>query len=207
MDCFLTLLDNSKGRIYKPGDGIDSPIKNDQSKYVTLFNQKIIELQKDFSEKIIGHVNPYTGLTYADDPAMANLELTNENSLFNGWLGWNSDYIFGDVTNGIGPFYSNELDTFRYDYYRPKFSEEKLPVIISLHGGGFTIGDKGYIGVRSDDRYIDSVDPVSFHVEHGQPHAIDVNRVTLVWHVARCRHEEARHGAVRSAREGPADFG
>jgi hypothetical protein len=95
------------GRIYKTGDGIDSPVKNDQSKYVTLFNKKIIDLQKDFAQKIIGHVNPYTKITYADDPAMANLELTNENSMFLGWLSWQGDYIFGETTGGIGPFYSS----------------------------------------------------------------------------------------------------
>ncbi len=114
------------GRIYKTGDGIDSPVKNDQSKYVTLFNQKIIDLQKDFAQKIIGHVNPYTKLTYADDPAMANLELTNENSMFNGWLGWNSDYIFGDVTGGIGPFYSAELDTKFNNWLAEKYENDSL---------------------------------------------------------------------------------
>lgn len=92
------------GRVYKTGDGIDSPVKNDQSKYITLFNQKFIELQKDFAKKIIGHVNPYTKATYADDPAMATIELTNENSMFNGWLGWQGDFIFGETPGGIGPF-------------------------------------------------------------------------------------------------------
>jgi hypothetical protein len=114
------------GRIYKTADGIDSPVKNDQSKYVTLFNKKIIDLQKDFAQKIIGHVNPYTKLTYADDPAMANLELTNENSMFNGWLGWNSDYIFGDVTGGIGPFYSAELDTKFNNWLAAKYENDSL---------------------------------------------------------------------------------
>lgn len=112
------------GRIYKTGDGIDSPVINDQSKYVTLFNQKIIDLQKDFSQKIIGHVNPYTGLTYADDPAMATLELTNENSLFNGWLGWQGDYIFGDVPSGIGAFYSNELDIMFNKWLSKKYDND-----------------------------------------------------------------------------------
>ena len=123
------------GRIYKTGDGIDSPVKNDQSKYVTLFNQKIIDLQKDFAQKIIGHVNPYTSFTYADDPAMANLELTNENSMFNGWLGWNSDFIFGDVTGGIGPFYSNELDTMFNSWLSEKYVSDTV-LFEAWRGGG-----------------------------------------------------------------------
>jgi hypothetical protein len=114
------------GRIYKTGDGIDSPVKNDQSKYITLFNQKIIDLQKDFAQKTIGHVNPYTKLTYADDPAMISVELTNENSMFLGWLSWNSDYIFGDVTGGIGPFYSAELDTKFNNWLAAKYKNDSL---------------------------------------------------------------------------------
>lgn len=112
------------GRVYKSGDGISSPVKNDQSKYVTITNQKIIDLQKDFAKKTIGHVNPYTKLTYADDPAMANVELTNENSLFNGWFGWQSDYIFGETTGGIGSYYSNELDTLFNKWLAKKYPSD-----------------------------------------------------------------------------------
>ncbi|TNF39567.1 MAG: hypothetical protein EP310_10350, partial [Bacteroidetes bacterium] len=125
------------GRIYKTADGIDSPVKNDQSKYVTLFNRKIIDLQKDFAQKIIGHVNPYTKLTYADDPAMANLELTNENSMFNGWLGWQSDYIFGETTGGIGPFYSSELDVKFNNWLEEKYkTDSTLSKAWQGNGGG-----------------------------------------------------------------------
>jgi len=109
------------GRIYKTGDGIASPVKNDQSKYVTLFNKKLIDLQKDFADKIIGHVNPYTGSTFADDPAMATVELTNENSLFNGWFGWQSDFLFSDSSNGIGAYYANELDTLFNNWLIEKY--------------------------------------------------------------------------------------
>lgn len=125
------------GRIYKTGDGIESPVKNDQSKYITLFNQKIIDLQKDFAQKIIGHVNPYTKLSYADDPAMANLELTNENSMFNGWLGWQGDFIFGETTGGIGPFYSAELDTKFNNWLTEKYAgTESLKIAWQGEGGG-----------------------------------------------------------------------
>ncbi len=112
------------GRMYKTGDGIDAPVTNNQSKYVTLFNQKIIGLQKDFATKTIGHKNPYTNLTYADDPAMANLELTNENSLFNGWLGWQSDFIFEGITDGIGTYYSRELDTMFNNWLAEKYEND-----------------------------------------------------------------------------------
>lgn len=112
------------GRIYKYNDGIDAPISNNQSKYSTLFNQKLIDLQKDFALKTIGHLNPYTGLTYAEDPAMAQVELTNENSLFNGWMGWNSDFIFKEKVDGIGSFYSNELDEKFNNWLSEKYAND-----------------------------------------------------------------------------------
>ncbi len=123
------------GRVYKTADGIESPVKNDQSKYVTLFNQKIIDLQKDFAKKTIGHVNPYTNLTYADDPAMATVELTNENSLFNGWFGWQSDYIFGETTGGIGTFYSKELDDKFNNWLAGKYENDSI-LAAAWQGGG-----------------------------------------------------------------------
>jgi hypothetical protein len=99
------------GRIYKTGDTIDAPIQNDQSKYSALFNQRLITLQKNYARQTLAHVNPYTGLSYADDPGMMSVELTNENSLFNGWFGWQTDYLFADNPAGIGDHYSSELDS------------------------------------------------------------------------------------------------
>lgn len=112
------------GRIYKTADGIDSPVKNEQSKYITLFDPKIINLQKDFAQKTIGHINPYTKLTYANDPAMISVELTNENSLFNGWFGWITDNIFGETTGGIGAFYSKELDNLFNTWLEKKYKTD-----------------------------------------------------------------------------------
>jgi hypothetical protein len=113
------------GRIFKESDGIDFPIQNNQSKYVTLFNKKLIDLQKDFAGKIIGHVNPYTGLKYSDDPAMATIELTNENSLFQGWLSWNSNTLFEGNNSGIGNYYANELDELFNDWINSKYEKDE----------------------------------------------------------------------------------
>ena len=37
---------------------------------------------KGFATQFYTHVNPYTKLRYADDPAVAVVEITNENSVF-----------------------------------------------------------------------------------------------------------------------------
>jgi hypothetical protein len=42
----------------------------------------MIELQKEFARKFFTHRNPYTALRYVDDPAVAVVEITNENSVF-----------------------------------------------------------------------------------------------------------------------------
>ena len=43
---------------------------------------------KEFARRLLTHRNPYTGLTYAEDPALYSLNLVNENPLI---LGWNSN--------------------------------------------------------------------------------------------------------------------
>lgn len=51
-------------------------------KGASIFDPRMIELQKDYATKLLTHRNPYTGLRYVDDPAMAVVETTNENSIF-----------------------------------------------------------------------------------------------------------------------------
>ncbi len=39
-------------------------------------------LEKEFAAQLLTHKNPYTGLTYAEDPAIAFVEINNENGIF-----------------------------------------------------------------------------------------------------------------------------
>ena len=50
-----------------------------------MFQKRMIELQKDYARKLLTHNNPYTGMTYTDDPAIAVIEINNENSLVGYW--------------------------------------------------------------------------------------------------------------------------
>jgi hypothetical protein len=43
---------------------------------------KLVEAQKRFARRLLEHVNPYRKIRYADDPAVAFVEINNENSLF-----------------------------------------------------------------------------------------------------------------------------
>ena len=50
-------------------------------KGVDNFYPEFIKLQKDYARDLLTHTNPYTGMTYAKDPAVIVVELNNENSL------------------------------------------------------------------------------------------------------------------------------
>lgn len=102
------------GRVFKSGDSLRAPVTNDQSKFVTLFDPRLMDLQKEFAAAIANHVNPYTGLAYGKDPAVATWELTNENQLYMGWLSWGSsswDSLSASNPGGIAPASYRYLDT------------------------------------------------------------------------------------------------
>jgi len=54
-------------------------------KGVDLFDRTMIEEQKQYARDLLTHVNPYTGLSYANDPAVALVEINNENGLLANW--------------------------------------------------------------------------------------------------------------------------
>jgi hypothetical protein len=49
------------------------------------FEPRMIELQKKYARDLLTHVNPYTGNSYATEPAVAFVEINNENALFSQW--------------------------------------------------------------------------------------------------------------------------
>ncbi len=51
-------------------------------KVVGTFHPQLIELQKQYARDLLTHRNAYTGLTYAEDPVIAIVEISNENSAY-----------------------------------------------------------------------------------------------------------------------------
>jgi len=47
------------------------------------FEPRMIELQKKYARDLLTHVNPYTKTAYAQEPAVAMIEISNEDALFN----------------------------------------------------------------------------------------------------------------------------
>src|SRR5262245_15800380 len=57
-------------------------------KGVDNFCEEMISLQKKYARDLLTHVNPYTGKSYAEEPAVALVEINNENALgFQWWAG------------------------------------------------------------------------------------------------------------------------
>lgn len=46
----------------------------------------MIELQKEYAKQLLTHVNPYTGNAYTNEPAVAMIEITNEDSFQGGYF-------------------------------------------------------------------------------------------------------------------------
>ena len=71
-------------RQFSEADGFPatiSQIPTSFDKRVDEFDPRMIQLQKNYAQDLLTHVNPYTHLSYAADPAVAVVEINNENSL------------------------------------------------------------------------------------------------------------------------------
>jgi len=65
------------------GIGRDGPIPMDTFKILVPVHEGAFANWKQFARVLLGHVNPYTGRRYADEPALACLAMINEGNLGN----------------------------------------------------------------------------------------------------------------------------
>jgi hypothetical protein len=77
-------LDLNDYRSFRASEGVENAEGLGRgAKPYAVFDQRLIELQKEYARKLlVEHVNPYTKLPYAQDPAIALLEIYDENGLF-----------------------------------------------------------------------------------------------------------------------------
>lgn len=84
------------GRNFRSADGLDVSIDSMDWKAKqtpAMFDPTMIELQKAYARLLLDRVNPYTGLRYTEDPAIAVVELVNEHGLIHAWLGGSVDAL------------------------------------------------------------------------------------------------------------------
>src|SRR5262249_14002645 len=101
------------GRSYKAGDGVRDFDKIQWGKGLTLFDPRLIELQKEYARKLLTHVNPYTRKAYRDEPAIAIVEILNENGLYLGF-------------RAPTPYYDEELTAVYNSWLQKNRSPEQL---------------------------------------------------------------------------------
>lgn len=74
-------------RDFIEGDGLDYPGNAGSCvKRYPMYNHRMIELQKEYAEKLLCHINPYTGLALVDDPAVMTVQINNEDSAIKGTM-------------------------------------------------------------------------------------------------------------------------
>ncbi len=94
------------GRPFKAGDGVVDADKIRQgAKGISLYDAKLIRLQKEYARELLTHYNPYTKREYRNDPGLAIVEINNEDAI---WVGF----------RGPSPYYNRELDTIYNDWLR-----------------------------------------------------------------------------------------
>lgn len=115
-------------RAFLPGDDLDYPddVNYGALKQLFIFNGRLKELHKKFIAGYLTHVNPYTGLAYKDDPAVAVVQVMNENSIYSIP---NSPGATEDDRYATLPNYYKELDQRFNAWLIGKYStREKLAV-------------------------------------------------------------------------------
>jgi hypothetical protein len=108
------------GRPFKAGDGVQDYEKiREGAKGISLYDPRIIELQKEYARQLLAHSNPYTKLEYRDDSAVAMVEINNENAL---WVG----------SRGPTPYYEHELADLYNAWLKKNLSAQELKQLKQL---------------------------------------------------------------------------
>ncbi len=78
------------------------------------FDPQTRQLQKDYARDLLTHNNPYTGNAYINEPAVAFIEINNENGLTQAYLSSQLD--------GLPPYYYNLLNTQWNNWLKSKYA-------------------------------------------------------------------------------------
>ncbi len=147
------------GRQYRSQDGLGPEVVQLPWKVqhvLAYFYEPALELQKEFARKLLGSVNPFTGLPLAKDPAVAFVEIINENGLIQQWLAGALDALPQRYAQALQLRWNQWLQK-RYD--SEATLEEAWHVIREplgpnlLHNGAFTAGFRYWRQEQHDGAY------------------------------------------------------
>ncbi len=104
-------------RRFTPLDGTAGSHWNRLYKAAIMFDPELRALQKEFARQFMEHRNPYTGLKYCDEPALAIVGVANETSMY---YQWNSKAI-----DDLGPYFGPQLDRLFNDYLAKTYGDSE----------------------------------------------------------------------------------
>lgn len=84
------------------------------NKGINQFEPRMIELQKEYARQLLTHVNTYTGNAYINEPSVALIEVTNENSFRNAF--------FSGIFDNMGDPYASEFRRQWNDWLHRKYA-------------------------------------------------------------------------------------
>lgn len=108
-------------REYVPELGFPEEVRQIPSfqKKVDKVDRKMISLQKQYARDLIGRKNPYTGMSYAADPAIMVVEINNENSL----CGWPGEQP-GTGIDAWPPYFRNQVVTLWNQWLKDRYKTD-----------------------------------------------------------------------------------
>jgi hypothetical protein len=103
-------------RQFNEADGfINTATLEKYDKGLDNFQARMIELQRNYARDLLTHLNPYTNTRYVDEPAVAMVELNNENSLL--------QFAYGNSLNQLPDPYLSELRGYWTDWLKAKYGD------------------------------------------------------------------------------------
>jgi hypothetical protein len=152
------------GRNYREQDGVPFHEYLGLAKAITLFNDHLISLQKEYARMLLTHRNPYTGREYRNEPALAFLEIVNENSLLEAWtrgrLRGKHNSTRTSTWIDIPPYYAAEL-TLKYNAWLERELPDEAIIRLRKETG---VGETELIP-RLDPDEFDEASGFRFHTE------------------------------------------
>jgi hypothetical protein len=120
---------------------------------VGFFDEAVLETQRVYARNLLTHRNVYTGKTYAESPAVAFVEINNENGLVHAWLGREVDELPERFREELKAQWNRWL-LARYtsaDKVRQAWSVGEQPLgAEALDNGAFTRGLEGWTVERHE---------------------------------------------------------
>jgi len=133
-----TNLNLNVGRNFRKGDGVRDHEYLGLAKVVNYFDEHIQALHRQYARQLLTHYNPYTKSEYRHEPAVAVVELVNENSIVEAWF---SDRLLGKNTakrpgtwTDITAWYANQLTEKYNAWLKERLSATELRKLRKICG-------------------------------------------------------------------------